>query len=181
MERNPETEGLKERAIEELKVFWITAFYLWLFFGSFTVYRRLIVAELGGAYLHHGIAVIEALIIAKVVIVGRMFGLSRRFEDKPLIVPVLYKSILFGIFVMLFGVVEHVIEGWIHRQGLLGGLREIGELGTDEIWARALMLIVAFVPFFAFCELGRVLGMHKLGASFFSKRAALGDVQRPPS
>ena len=34
------------------------------------------------------------------------------------------------------------------------------------------MLIVAFIPFFAFCELGRVLGMKKLSALFFSKPQA---------
>jgi hypothetical protein len=84
--------SLKERAIEELKVFWIIAFYLWLFLGSFTIYRRLIIAETGFAYLHYGIAIIEALVIAKVILIGKMFGFSRRFEDRPLIVPVLYKS-----------------------------------------------------------------------------------------
>jgi hypothetical protein len=84
-------------------------------------------------------------------------------------VPVIYKSILFGLLVMLFGVVEHLVAGWIHKQGLLAGLREIASVGADELAARALMLIVAFVPFFAFWELGRVLGMKKLAAMFFSK------------
>ena len=164
---------LKERAIEEFKLFWIIALYLWVFLGSFTVYRRLVIAETGTAYLHYGIAVIEALVIAKVILIGRMFGFSRRFEDKPLIMPVLYKSILFGILVMLFGVFEHLVEGWVHKQGLWGGLREIGELGAYELGARSLMLIVAFVPFFAFWEIGRVLGHHKLAAMFFGKREAV--------
>jgi hypothetical protein len=171
MERNAKAAALKKRAIEEFKVFWVTALYLWVFLGSFTVYRRLIVAELGVAYLHYGIALIEALVIAKVILIGRMFGFSRRFEDKPLIVPVLYKSILFGVFVLLFGVGEHAVEGWVHKQGVLGGLRDIGELGTYELAARVLMLMVAFVPFFAFWEMGRMLGMQKLEAMFFSESA----------
>jgi hypothetical protein len=161
--------GLKERAIEELKVYWIITLYLWLFLGLFTVYRRLVVAETGTVYLHYGIALIEAMIIAKVVLIGRMFGFSRRFEERALIVPVIYKSVLFGLLVILFGVVEHLVTGWIHKQGLLGGLREIAAVGAYELAARALMLIVAFVPFFAFAELGRVLGMKKLAAMFFSK------------
>jgi hypothetical protein len=32
------------------------------------------------------------------------------------------------------------------------------------------MLVVAFVPFFAFAEIGRVLGPARLGAMFFSKK-----------
>jgi hypothetical protein len=165
--------SLKERAIEELKVFWIIAFYLWLFLGSFTIYRRLIIAETGFAYLHYGIAIIEALVIAKVILIGKMFGFSRRFEDRPLIVPVLYKSVLFGVLVVLFGVVERLVEGLIHKEGLLGGIRRIAELGSDEFAARILILIVAFVPFFAFGEVGRVLGTERLAAMFFGKREAV--------
>lgn len=160
---------LKERAIEELKLFLVIALYLWVFLGSFTLYRRLITAEAGSAYLHYGIALVEALVIAKVVLLGKMFGVGRRFEDRPLIVPVLYKAVLFGVLVLLFGVVEHLVEGWFRRQGLLGGLHEIGALGAYELGARVLMLMVAFVPFFGFTEIGRVIGIEKLGAMFFSR------------
>jgi hypothetical protein len=178
VERDAKSVSLKERAIEELKMFWLIALYLWVFLGSFTVYRRLIIAETGAVYLHYGIALIEALVIAKVILIGKIFGFSRRFEDKPLIVPVLYKSILFGVLVMLFGIVEHLVEGWVHKQGLFGGLRALDTLGAYEIGARGLMLIMAFVPFFAFVEIGRVIGRERLAAMFFSKREA-GDVRGP--
>ena len=39
--------GLKERALEEFKLYWIITLYLWVFLGIFTVYRRLVVAEAG--------------------------------------------------------------------------------------------------------------------------------------
>ena len=52
--------------------------------GSFAAYRRLILAESGVAYVHDGVALVEALVIAKVVLVGRIFGFSRRFEDRRL-------------------------------------------------------------------------------------------------
>jgi hypothetical protein len=171
--------ALKERAIEEFKLYWLIVVYLWVFLGSFTIYRRLVLAETGAVYLNYGIALIEALIIAKVILIGKMFAFSRRFEDKPLIVPVLYKAILFGVVVLLFGIVERLVDGWFHREGLLGGLRTIGALGTYELYARVLMLIVAFVPFFAFTEIGRVLGAHKLATMFFSKRDGPGAARRP--
>jgi hypothetical protein len=172
-------KGLKERAKEEFRLFWIIALYLWIFLGSFTIYRRLVVAETGAAYLHYGIALIEALIIAKVILIGKMFGFSRRFEDKPLIVPVLYKAIIFGVLVLLFGIVERLVEGWFHHEGILGGLRSISDLGAYELGARVLMLMVAFVPFFAFAEIGRVLGAERLATMFFSRREAPGDSERP--
>lgn len=170
---------LKARAIEEFKAYWIIVLYLWLFLGSFTIYRRLILAETGTTYLHYGIALVEALVIAKVILIGRMFGFSRRFEDKPLIVPVLYKSILFGVLVILFGVVEHLIEGWTDKQGLVGGLNALAKLGVYELGARMLMLIVAFVPFFAFGEIVRVLGAREISAMYFSKRQGQRGTKHP--
>ena len=162
--------SLKQRALEELKAYWFITLYLWLFLGCFTVYRRLILAESGVAYLNYGVALIEALVIAKVVLIGRIFGFTRRFEDRPLIVPVLYKSAVFALLVLLFGVLEHLVVGWFHKQGLLGGLSEIAETGGYEIGARTLMLSVAFVPFFAFTEIGRTMGMERLRSMFFSPR-----------
>ena len=161
--------GLKERALEELKAFWIIALYLWLFLGSFTAYRKLILAESGVTYVHFGVALIQALVIAKVVLIGRIFGFTRRFDDAPLVLPVLYKSILFGLLVILFGVLEHLVEGWIRDKSAIEGLRQIAAVGADEIGARMLTLTVAFVPFFAFAELGRVLGMRKLARLFFAR------------
>ncbi len=162
--------GVKERALRELKTFWMIVLYLWLFFGSFTVYRRLILAETGVPYLHYGIALIEALVIAKVILIGRLFGFTRRFEDKPLYIPVLYKSMLFGILVMLFGVVERLVEGWFRKEDLVAILHNIAAIGVNEMAARVLILIVAFVPFFAFWEMGRVIGMARMSAMFFSKK-----------
>jgi len=181
MQSSAKSAQLKERALEELKLFAVITLYLWLFLGSFTLYRRLILAESGTAYLHYGIALIEALIIAKVILIGKMFGFSRRFEDRALIVPVIYKSLLFGLLVLLFGILEHIVEGWFHKQGLLGGLREFGEVGAYELGARVVMLMVAFVPFFAFVEIGRTLGGRKLAAMFFSKPHVPGAAGRPPS
>jgi hypothetical protein len=168
----PHTSGFRQRALEELKVFWLTALYLWIFLGSFTTYRRLVLAETGVTYLHYGIALVEALVIAKVVLLGKMAGFGRRFEQLPLIVPVAYKSIAFGVLVMLFSILEHVVEGMLRHHSGLSGLRDLASLGVDELLARVLMLTIAFVPFFAFWEIGRVVGMQRLAAMFFVRQDA---------
>ena len=180
-DKSARRESLKEKAIEEFKVYWIIVIYLAIFLGALTVYRRVILAEFGVVYLHYGVAVIEALIIAKVILIGKAFGFSRWFEDKALIFPVLFKSVLFGVLVFLFGVLEHLVEGWIHKESLAAIFAKMASVGAYELTARALMLIVAFIPFFAFWELGRVIGMRRLATMFFSKPGALGEVQRPAS
>lgn len=173
--------NLKQRALEEFKTYWIIVLYLALFLGALTTYRRLILAEFGVVYVHYGVAVVESLIIAKVILIGRAFGFSRMFEDRALIVPVLFKSVLFGALVFLFGVVEHFVEGWIHKESLTAILEKIASIGSHELAARVVILIVAFVPFFAFWEVGRVIGLRRLAAMFFSKRGALDDAGRSES
>jgi hypothetical protein len=168
---------LKEKAKEEFRAFLVVALYLWAFFGSFTVYRRLVMAETGIPYLHYGIALIEALIVAKIILIGNLFGFSRRFQDRPLIVPVIYKALLFGGLVLLFGVAEHLVKGWIHGEGLLGGLRELYLVGIYELAARVMVLLVALVPLFAFTEIARILGPGKLPAMFLAKGESNPDGQ----
>jgi len=171
--------SFKEKAIEEFKVFWIITLYLALFLGAFTVYRRLILKEFGVVYLHYGFALIEALIIAKVILIGRAFRLGKRFERGPLIWSTIYKSALFGVLVMLFGILEHVIEGLLHKKDLTEILNGFVDIGMYEILARMIMLILSFIPFFAFWEIGRVLGRGKLSALFFSRQSEANSPATP--
>jgi hypothetical protein len=178
-----ETEGtgrarLRDLAIEELKAYWIIVLYLAIFLGALTNYRRLILAQFGVSYIHYGVAVIEALIIAKVILIGRAFGISRWLENRPLVFPALFKSMLFGALVFLFGIVERFADGWFHKESVATVFSDIASIGVYELGARVLMVIVAFVPFFAFWELGRVIGLRRLAAMFFSQREVPCEAQR---
>jgi hypothetical protein len=171
----PAHNGLRAKALEELKVFWIVALYLAVFLGAFTSYRRLVLAELGVTYFHYGVALIEALIIAKVILIGKAFGVGRRFEGGVLIVSVIFKSVTFGVFVFLFGILEHVVEGLFHREDWASIWHGLIAVGMNEILARMIVMIIAFLPFFAFWEIGRVLGPGKLRVLLFSRQVTPGE------
>ena len=162
--------SLKEKAIEELKEFWIIAIYLAVFLTGFTFYRRMVLAEFGVTYLHYGIGVIEALVIGKVVLIGRQLGLGKVPDRAPLILSVVYKALLFSVLAILFGVLEHVIEGLIHKDQWATIMHKLQVVGTHELFARMIMLFISFVPFFAFWEIGEAIGRHKLIEMFFAKR-----------
>jgi hypothetical protein len=164
--------GFKEKAVREFKVYWIVAVYLAFVFCAFTSYRRLILSEFDISYLHYGAGVVEALIVAKVILIGEAVGLGKRFEHGPLIMAALFKAALYGLFVAIFAVIEHLIEGLAHGKGLVGAWHELLGLGKDEVLARTLMLFATFIPFFAFWETDRVLGEDKLFALFFQRKAS---------
>lgn len=162
--------GLKQKALEEFKAFWAIAIYLALMFSAFTWYRRFVLSQSGISYFHYGAAIVEALILGKVVLIGQALGLGRQFEDRRLIVTAVFKSLVFGVFVALFAVIEHVIEGLVHRDAWSDIMDNLIRVGPREILARAVILMVTFIPFFAYCEADRALGEGKLFALFFYKR-----------
>ena len=53
-------ESLKQRALEEIRAFWLIALYLWMFLGAFAAYRALILAESGVLYMRFGMAMDRA-------------------------------------------------------------------------------------------------------------------------
>ena len=161
---------VKQKIRAGFEAYIIIAIYFWVALGSFTIYRRLVLAETGISYLHYGIALVEALIIAKVVLIGRVFGYGRRFEDAPLALPVLYKSVMFALLVLGFAVVEHLVSAWYHQKGVQGVFESIAAVKLTEVGARVLLLTVTLVPFFAFFEVARVLGSDRMRALFITRR-----------
>jgi len=156
----------------ELVEYWISVIYLTLVFAAFTQYRRFVLAAHDIIYTNYWVALIEALILAKVIMIGAVVRLGRGLEDKPLIYPTLYKTVVFSLFVIAFTVVEHTVKGLWGGKGLTGGVVELYREGFDELLAGSLVIFVALIPFFGVKELGRVLGEEKIRALFFRRRAA---------
>ena len=110
----------KKILFEELVEYWVNVIYLALVFAAFTQYRRIILAAYDITYTNYWIAVIEALILAKVIMIGAVFRLGRGLEHKPLIYPTLYKTVVFTLFVAVFTLAEHMAKGIWQGKGLMG-------------------------------------------------------------
>ena len=76
----------KEQIFHEMVEYWINVCYLTLVFAAFTQYRRFLLAAHDITYTNYWVAVIEALILAKVIMIGDVVRLGRGLEQKPLIV-----------------------------------------------------------------------------------------------
>ena len=162
---------LKEKARHELIEYAFNVVYLTIVFATFTVYRRLMLAAHDISYTNYGFALIEALILGKVIMIGGMFHLGRGLEDKPLIYPTLYKTAVFTIFCFAFTLVEHSIKGLVSGHGAAAGVAEYMAQGYEVILANSMVVFVALIPFFAVKELGRLMGRDKIGRLFFRPRS----------
>jgi hypothetical protein len=171
--REMKSETLTQKARHELIEYALNVAYLAIVFAAFTVYRRLILASYDISYTNYWVALIEALILGKVIMIGGLFRLGHRLEDKPLIYSSLYKTAMFSLLCAAFTVTEHVVVGLWKGAGPAASLHEFAQKGRHEILAGTLMLFVSLFPFFAFKELGRVFGRDRLCDIFFLGRHEL--------
>jgi hypothetical protein len=168
---NEEKKGLKQKILHELIKYWLIVLYMAIFFGAFSSYRMLLLAHHGISYEDYGISVIRALVLAKVVLVAENLRLGRGYEEKPLVVPTLYKTFLFTVCVAVFDIVEDLIRGLIAGLGPMGAVDEVMSRFNYELLSRALVIFFAFIPLFAVRELRRVLG-EGVTDIFFRRRQA---------
>jgi len=162
--------GWKEKVRHEFIEYWINVIYLTLVFASFTVHQRLVLAVYDITYTNYGFAVIEALVLGKVIMIGDALHLGRGFEAKPLLYPTLYKTVVFTVFVGIFKIIEHAIIVLWNGGAVTEVMVKISEQWLLEVIANSLVVFVAFIPFFAVKEIGRVLGKEKVRSLFFRKR-----------
>jgi len=165
--------SLKERFVHELEQYLLVSLFLFFFFGSFTLYRRLVLAEYEIGYLDYGWALIKALVLGKVILIGEILHVGERFQDRPLLISTLWKTFTFGLLILAFAILERVVGALVHHRPIAEEFHLTGQQGY-ELLARTNLEVVALIPLFAFRELARVLGEGKLQTLFLrGPRAAL--------
>lgn len=160
---------IKSRLAAEMKTMLFVSVYLTALLGAFTLYRRLVFGIDQLRFWHYGYNLVEALVLAKVIVFGRALSLGERFRDRPLAVPTVYKTVYFGLLILVFSIMEHLVAGQLHGKSFLSAWGEMIDLGAGEILARVLVLVVALLPMFAVWETGRVLGEGRLFELFFRR------------
>jgi hypothetical protein len=78
--------------------------------GLFAVHKSIILNE-QKFFFHQGFALINALLLAKVMFTAELFHVADNLTDKPLIYPIVFKSAVFSIILIGFYIIEEVIMG----------------------------------------------------------------------
>lgn len=168
-ERRP---TLKEKAADEAKKLLSMVVYLWVVIGSFTLYESVVLAQHKINFVVHGVAIVKALVLAKVMLIADDLKLARRMESRPLIYSILYQSFVFAVFFICFDILEKVAVDFLKGRGVLQDVLIIGGGRIEGIVAMAVIVTVALIPFFAFREIGQAIGQRELHALLFGRRAS---------
>src|ERR1035438_8533500 len=134
----------KQKAKHELKELLVIFFYLAFFFCALVTYSMLLLNEYHVKYLNYAFALINALVITKVVMIGEYVHVGRRGETKPLVLSALWKAFIFTLLVFAFHVLEEVIKRLIHGDAMAEASRNIR---IDELLGRSLVVFCVFIRF----------------------------------
>lgn len=166
----PQKHTLKEKASIEFRRFLVIFFYLWVVFGLLSVHKSIVLSQHHLDTEEHAFAFINAFVFAKVLLVGEQLNLGSRFKDRPLIYPILYKSLVFSLVLIAFHVVESVAVGLWHGHTVAESLPPMIGWDPRGLLAVGAMCFVLLLPFFGFREIARVIGREELRALILKPR-----------
>ena len=159
--------GLKQKAKHELREMLTLSLNLAFFFCALVTYNMFLLNEYQVKYWNYGFALINALVITKVIMIGEYAKLGRMHENKSLFVSAVWKAFVFGLLVYAFHIVEEVIKRLIHGADLAKASREIR---FDGLAARSIVVFCVFIPLFAFREIRRVIGEDEFRTLLFGSK-----------
>jgi hypothetical protein len=166
-DENSHKASLKQKAFHEFQEMAIIFLYLGFFFCAIATYSMLLLNKFEISYFTYGAALINALVIAKVILIGEYARLGKEHETKPLVYSAINKAFLFGVLVFAFHILEEAIKLLVHGRHVREAFREVR---IDDLLSRTVIIFCTFIPLFAFREMRRVLGEEQFRALLFRGR-----------
>jgi hypothetical protein len=168
-----QTTRLKERAISEAKRFAVIVAYLDVLFVLLQLHKLTILRGQGPlttfAY-PFGFALINALILGKIILIAEDIHVGEHFKDRALVYAILFKSAAFSILLICFEILEQVLVGLFHHKTISQSMPTLGGGGLEGMLLVGLMVFIVLIPFFSFTEVARVIGEGELLSIIFKRR-----------
>jgi hypothetical protein len=177
---NEHKPKLRERAAHQVREFLVMFIYLWVLLTLFVINHSIVLAREAHNYQAHFFAFVNALVLAKVLLIGEDLHLGNKFRDAPLVYSILYKCLVFTIFFLCFHIVERVITGLWNGRTFDQSFSTIGGGSLKGILSLGATFFVALIPFFAFREIGRVIGESELWSLLLTRGTRVYTLQSMP-
>jgi hypothetical protein len=156
----------KEKVKHEVLEMTVIAVYLGFFFCALVTYDLLLLRQYHIEFWNYAFAIVNALVITKVIMIGEYAKLGKRQRKESLFIFAIRKAFLFGLLVFVFHVLEEVIKRMIHGEDMTRASRDIR---IDQFGGRAIIIICVFITLFAFREIRRVMGEDEFWSLVFRR------------
>jgi hypothetical protein len=161
---------LKQKLLRGMAEFLVIVLYLFVVLALFDIYRWVILEQQRLELLPVGLALVNALALGKVILIGQELHLADRFRDSPLIYPTLLKSLVYTVLLTCFKLLEGAGVALYRHKPVSQDIVAFAGGSWRGVLALAGLLFVVLIPFFAFTELRRVFGEDRIIGAFFRPR-----------
>ena len=168
--------NLAHRIYHQVIQFLLIAVYLFVVFAVLALHEEVVAAKNGIAYHFYGFAAINAIILGKVMLVAEDLNFANRFfrnlffTNGPLVYVIVFKSVAFTILFFVFDIVEEVLVGVFKGKTVAESFPNIGGGSPRGIFFMIVVITVLLSPFFAYREVGKVIGEHELHSLMFTRK-----------
>jgi hypothetical protein len=142
-------------------------------FNLILLSKRLFLADYLIQFSGFMIATTSALVVGKTVLVANMMPVLRRFDDAPLIQPILFKTAIYTLLVFVVRLLEALVH-YLVKGGALGGGRFVHELLGSFRWdhfiAVQMWIFVLFLIYVTAKEVSNLMRKGELLALLFTRR-----------
>lgn len=168
---NDRLHRLKTGAIEETRKLFAIFLYLWVLLSLFSFHKALVLKEEYVIY-DQGFALVNALVLAKVILIGELLHIGENLKNKPIIYPILFKSAVFALLLICFHVIEQSLRGiLLEGKSFSQSISSIAGGRLQDIVLIGIIMFVVLIPFFAFRELDRTIGAIEFRALLFGDKS----------
>ena len=161
----------KHILVEELRSYLLSFLYFWVLLGTFMVHQDIALREHSIGFAPHGWALINALVLAKVMVIVEKLRLGSRIVPHPLIYPIVIEAFFLALLFIGIHVLEHVIGGMVAGETVAASIPLIGGGGFLGLILAALSIFIALIPFCGFRQLSHALGPGRMRQLLFEPPA----------
>jgi hypothetical protein len=142
-------------------------------FNLIVLTGHLLIDDYRRQLFNYMLATTTALLVGKSVLLANALPFLRRFDGAPLIVPILFKTLVYFTVVLIVRFIEEVVEYWVGGGSLNGTLPHLQEgfawrrFAAVQIW-----IVVLFLLYTTAAELAELFGHGELRRFFFERSAA---------
>jgi len=165
--------SFKEKIKEEIRQIGIVSLYFLICLGTMLLLKKLLLAEYHIKFFGLSAAIIGALVVAKVVVILDHTPVSKRFQNRPLFVGVIYRSLVYSFFVGVVVLLEHTFHARQEAGSFTAGFKEvITHADGNHFWATFIVIFLSFIGYNVISAINDHLGEGELRRLFFSRRSA---------
>lgn len=158
----PSKASLKDRARHELRSYIIISGYIWAIVSLLRLHEQLIAETYSFSIQSQGYAVVTALILGKVVMIGEALHLGAYLTKRAPALSILIRSLLFAVAILGFHALEELVFALWDGSTWTAAIESPSPDTVRRSVLTALIMSIALVPYFLIKEIEERTGERDL-------------------